>query len=283
VVASNRSRRLLEACLSSVLPQCQASDAELVVARSGERADLDWIRARFPTTHVIDGGPRRDIPRLRGLGLSAATGRLVALTEDHCLADPQWLAALTEAARHADVVGGGGGNARTARAVDCGAYFAEYGFFNWTRSETSSSVPLLTGANVAYSRAVVSDVARWANEGHWESGAHQRRARRGCRLMFVPGARVRQNATVGFLAFCADRYRHGRDHARVFAAEGDRFPRWVRLLGTPLLPGLLVWRVYRAAGAEHRGRFFRALPFTAAFLTAWSAGEAVGYISGHGA
>ncbi len=279
VVASSRTPQLLEACLKSLLPQCAESRVELIVARRGTRSDLDLLRQRFPSLRFVCDQAATDIPRLRGLGMTAATGDLVAVTEDHCVADPHWLASLADASQCADVVGGGMGNARCERALDCGAFFAEYGFFSWARRETADGVPLLTGANAAYSRRVVEDVARWASQGHWESVAHDRLAEKGCRFRFAPGARILQNATFSFGPFCVDRYRHGRDYARVRVQKDSHVARWLRLLGSPLLPGFLLWRVYRAAASENYWGFLRAIPFTAAFLTAWSVGEAVGYVT----
>jgi hypothetical protein len=49
---------------------------------------------------------------------------------------------------------------------------------------------------------------------------------------------------------------------------------------TPLLPVVILSRVARAAAPTRWGAFFKALPVTLAFVTAWSVGEAVGYIRG---
>ena len=51
-VASNRSEELLEACLASLLTQCTAHKAELIVVRSGSpdevaRLGKEWPSARF--------------------------------------------------------------------------------------------------------------------------------------------------------------------------------------------------------------------------------------------
>jgi hypothetical protein len=43
---------------------------------------------------------------------------------------------------------------------------------------------------------------------------------------------------------------------------------------------VIVSRVARAAAPTRWGAFLKALPVTLAFVTAWSVGEAVGYIRG---
>lgn len=280
VVTSIRSPSLLEASLEALLPQCVDRGAEVIVARADSPAELADLARRFPNVRVAAAPAGSDIPRLRGTGMLLAAGDLVAVTEDHCLVQPGWLEALATAARDADVVGGSVGNARSARAVDRAAYYSEYGFFSWTRPPDAAGTPALTGANVAYARTVTAEVARWALDGAWESVVHQRLAARGCRLAFAPDARVLQNATFGFGAFCVDRWQHGRDHARARSAGQRPLRRWLRVCGSPIVPAVLLWRVYRAAAGQGHLPFLTAMPWTVGFLAAWSAGEAAGYASG---
>jgi hypothetical protein len=221
------------------------------------------------------------IPQLRGIGMAEATGDIVALTEDHCIAKDHGVEVIMEHAMEgADVVGGGMGNAQRARTVDWGAYFAEYGFFAPSRPDGDGGAPLLTGANVAYTRRVLDEVVALARQGEWENIAHDRLLARGSILRFARTAEIFQNKNYRFRAFCADRYQHGRDYARRRLAEEPFTRRWLMLLATPVLPFLLTARVARAAGPTGWGTFLRALPATFAFLTSWSVGEGVGYILG---
>jgi GT2 family glycosyltransferase len=283
VVASNRDRSLLEACVASLIGQCQRASADIIVARAGSDAEVALLRNSMPNVRFLPAPPAATIPELRALGMEAARGDIVALTEDHCVADPAWVETLLAHSRDAaDVIGGGMGNAQRGRAVDWGAYFAEYGFFADTRPETGGERPLLTGANVAYKRRVIDDVVAWAREGEWENVAHTRLAARGSTLRFVGTAAVYQNKNYTLASFCVDRYEHGRDYARKRLAEehhsGAR--RWLLFLASPALPALLTWRIAKAASRSRRSTFLRALPATFLFLSAWSLGEAVGYLRG---
>jgi GT2 family glycosyltransferase len=282
VVASNRPRALLDSCLASLRPQCERVAAELIVARSGSVAELAELRASMPDVRFIAAPPSATIPQLRGLGMGESTGDIVAVTEDHCVADGTWVETLLGHAHDpADVLGGGMGNAQRGRAVDWAAYFAEYGFFAETRAERpNDDRPLITGANVAYKRRVVDDVASWAKKGEWENVAHNRLFARGSAMRFIRSAAVYQNKNYRFTEFCVDRYQHGRDFARKRLVEEPGSRRWLLLLASPMLPPLLVWRVARGAASERWTTFLRALPVTFAFLTAWSVGEAVGYLRG---
>jgi GT2 family glycosyltransferase len=221
-------------------------------------------------------GELADIPHLRGAGLSRSESDLTLLTEDNCVVDPRWADELIAAAAHADVVGGRMGNARRDRAIDCGAFFAEYGFFAGAHTRHGEQ---LTAANVLYRGSVRSQVAQWMSAGVWENVVHDRLRVAGARLTYAPRAIVRQNLTHDVWRFCVDRYEHGRDYARVRLAEqgGSRLR---GLSSTPLLPALLAYRVARVSAPGQWATFLRALPATLTFFSAWAIGEARGYLTG---
>jgi hypothetical protein len=79
--------------------------------------------------------------------------------------------------------------------------------------------------------------------------------------------------------FCVERFEHGRDFARARLIE-EGFKRRVGLLcRVPFLPPVLTWRVAKSAAPSRWLTFLRVLPLTVAFLTAWSIGEAAGYLA----
>jgi hypothetical protein len=248
------------------------------IARFTAAEDVSRLIADRPWATLVPT-PHDDIPRLRGAGMAAAREDWIAVTEDHCVADPRWVEVLlgqTDGA--SQVVGGGVGNARPG-ALNWAAYFSEYGFFSSARPP-ADGYTLVTGANVMYGPDVSERVARWAAEGAWEDVIHGRLASEGVRFRFVPGARVSQNDTYGLAAFCRDRYEHGLDYARVRLRENPGTSRALRLATIPLLPFVLTARVARAAAGENPSAFAKALPFTFTFLGAWSLGEAAGYWRG---
>jgi GT2 family glycosyltransferase len=271
---------LLEACLRSLVEQCTAAGAELIVARPLQPGDAEMLRERFPGVRLVAAEPGSDIPRLRGLGLQSASGEAALLTEDHCVADRRWVEVLRTAIADADVAGGGMGNAKIERAIDWAAYFAEYGFYAGTRRGGAGPTTLLGGANVAYGPRCVRDVATWALAGEWENLSHDRVRARGGTMRFVPDAKIYQNRSYRFADFCADRYEHGGDYARGRMAQRPDMSRAVRLLACAVLPAVLLARAARDAASVNPVAFIRALPFTLCFLSAWSMGEAVEYWRG---
>jgi len=281
VVASCRAPALLDACLGSLRGQCEQMGAQLIVARSAYTGDVGSLAKAYPDVEFIEAPSGASIPELRGIGMAQAAGDIVALTEDHCVADEHWLESIAQQAGDgAHVIGGGMGNAQRDRTIDWAAYFSEYGFFAPGRPTTENAVPLLTGANVAYTRDVIDDVIDWARQGEWENVAHDRLFARGSVLRFARTAAISQNQQYAFRGFCHDRYEHGRDYARKRLAEESGARRWLLFAATPLLPVVLSWRVARAVGSAHRKPFLRALPVTFVFFAWWAAGEAVGYLRG---
>lgn len=279
VLASCRSPDQVAAALARLRPQCTALGFQLVVARAGGWDDPPDLLAG---AHVVPCPAESTIPELRGAGLSVATGEWVAMTEDNCVVAPGWLAAMADAmSGGGDVAGGSMGNALPDRAIDSGAFFAEYGFFGpFERDRGPAAAPLMTGANVAYRNTIQAAVARWANEGMWEDVIHGRLAQQQARFVLAPRARVDQNLHYGVGAFCRDRYEHGRDYARVASAGLGGGRRLVRVVGSGALPPVLAARIWRSSGRVSPGAFVRALPFTLIFLAAWAVGEAIGYSLG---
>lgn len=279
VLASLRPRSIVEAALATLVPQCRRVGARLVVARRAMEADESWLARAAPGCHVVPCSPDDDVPRIRGRGLAATAGTWVALTEDNCIADPAWLDRLSHHfGSGAAVIAGTMGNAATARAIDVGAYFAEYGFFG--PGHRDRSTVLATGANVAYRQDLVPRVAEWALAGEWEDAIHSRLAAEGTRFGLAADVIVRQQLRYTLAGFARDRFQHGYDFATVRVRGFSPIRRIAWAAGAALLPGILAARIWRSTGREQPGAFLRALPYTLGFLTAWASGEAAGYLRG---
>lgn len=282
VIASFREPGALFRCVDSLESQCRFLGAELVIARAGDAEDLAGVRARVPWATVLPAPPGSKIPYLRGLGIGAATGHPVAVTEDHCLAAPDWLELMVDQmSEGCDIVGGGMANLPGSSVLEWAAYLADYGFYSFSRpSAAAGAPPLITAANVAYSRRVAPDVAAWAIAGAWEDVVHNRLVQQGRGHRFVPSARVFHSYHYDFRVFWRDRYSHGYDYGRSRLAEPPH-PSRLYLFGiTPLLPIVLGARIARSAAGEDLWAFIRALPIVLAFLSGWAVGEVAGYLAG---
>lgn len=278
VVASFRPHPILEAALRRLIPQCEAAQADLIVARR-PRAGDDELAELYPGCTVVPCGPEAGLPQIRGTGLAAALGHWVVLTEDNVVPATGWLWRLTQSmSEDVDVLGGEMGNSSRRRAVDWGAFFAEYGFFGSGKLEGQQA--LMTGANVAYHRRVLDRVTAWSLGGAWENVIHERLHGMGARFRQVPGAVMDQQLTYRLGPFAVDRWEHGRDYARVRSASMTVAGRVAHTALAPILPLVLAHRIWRSTGHRAPREFVRALPAMLTFLGAWSAGEAAGYLQG---
>lgn len=279
-IASFRARDILESCLDSVVAQTTGRGGVVVCARRGPEHDLDALRQAWPDVAFVDVSTDAGVPELRGAALCATRGAAL-LTEDHCVVDEDWVDRLRGVlAAGAEVAGGAMGNARTRRAIDWGAYFAEYGFFG-PGAGSGAAAPNPTGANVAYAEHLVARVAADYSSGLWENVVHDRLKRDGVTFAFEPRAIASQNLRYRFGPFLRDRFEHGRAYARRRLVDEGGGGRRLKLLATtPLLPFVLEARVAKLAGSAFPGAFRRSAPFSLAFLSAWCAGELVGYLQG---
>lgn len=209
--------------------------------------------------------------------MAEATGDMILLTEDLCVADDAWVSTFLHHDT-ADVVGGRMAIDRAGRSIDLGAFFSEYGFFGSLAPQTDP--PLVTGANVSYRGPVAEAVGAMARSGTWENVIHDQLYHEGSRFDYRSDAVVYQRMRYRFAAFCVDRFQHGFDYARARLAENKAGRRWIWCAGTPLLPLVLLARVAAAVGRLYGWSFVRALPWTVAFLGSWSVGEAAGYLRG---
>lgn len=221
------------------------------------------------------------LPELRASGLAAATGDVVLLTDDSCVARGNWAPLLMASfVPDVDVAGGPIVGGMDGGMVDAAASLAEFGFYGPLQEE--SAAPALACANVGYHRRVLADVIRWSSACQWDAEVHQRLAAAGARFRLVRAANVEPQAGRGVREFCRDRYAHGREYGEMRGAKEARLVRLLRVVTSPLLPPLLAFRVWRTAGRARPWGFARALPLVLLFFGAWSVGEAVGYLRAKG-
>jgi hypothetical protein len=276
VLASSHSQLRFAEAAGRLLPQCRQWAAELIAARpiaaDSDVPSIDGCR-------IVHCRPGATLPEIRGAGLAAASTDWVLLTEDNCIAQPDWIARMSAGMRSdVDVVGGSVANPTTGRAVDLAAGFAEYGSYGRHRSGAAPGrAPLVAAASAAYRQSVCGEVASWATAGDWEDTIHERLAARGARFAVVPDATVEQNLEHRPGQFCRNRFEHARAYAERRSARISRTRRMAMIGAAPLLVPLLAWRAWRSAGRDSPASFLRALPFTLLFFSAWALGEASGY------
>jgi len=90
VIASVNGPDYVDACLKSLRGQTFKGPAEVIVADCCGDGVTELIRRDYPEVTLLSFGSRKTIPELRAIGMKNARGKIIALTEDHCVADPTW-------------------------------------------------------------------------------------------------------------------------------------------------------------------------------------------------
>jgi glycosyltransferase involved in cell wall biosynthesis len=284
VIASIVGAPFIDDCLASLREQAEELGAEVIVAACGTEAYASRIREEFPWVRVLHYPERETVPTLRRLGVEAATGDIVAIIEEHCLADANWL--LRAVAAHAGgdygAVGGPVDDAAYRRLQDWVVYFCEYN--GYLPPAPRGQVRELNGANIAYRRRVLLDHKHLLGEGYWETTLHSALLAEGVKFLSVPEMVVHHRGPFAFGYYLRQRYWFSRAFAGARARTLPVARRIAYLLAAPLVPALLFARMAMRVWQKrcHVGEFIRSVPLLSVALTVFVAGEWVGYLAGPG-
>jgi glycosyltransferase involved in cell wall biosynthesis len=247
--------------LEAVLEQCRELEAEVIVVVSAEDPTRG-ILAGMKGVRVIEMPGRRSVPELRGEGIRAARGKLVAITEDHCLFSPVWLATMREihGQREVAAVGGPVENGRAGSPLDWAIYFSRY--LGSMPPVGLGSVGGLPGNNACYRREVLERFASLYERGFWEHEFNRELVASGYVLWQDPRLVVTHHKPYRFLPYLALRYRHARCFGgREGGAGGADYPaQEAAAAGVPaefpgaaaMLSGLVLGRAGGAPGGARR-------------------------------
>ncbi|MEP6703307.1 MAG: glycosyltransferase [Acidobacteriota bacterium] len=279
VVASWNGTASLLRCLESLESQTNRATEEIIVV-SNFAPDLPkngWSAA----FHV-----RPDsftVPDLRRDGIAAARGDIVAMIEDHCTVDVNWIREIREAhASDATVIGGAVENTSGGNSLDWAVYFYDYGKFMPPNS--AGMTEALSGLNTSYKRAVLDEIHDTYQNGFFETFANEALKSRGHQLSMIPSAIVYHNKRYELRPALSHCYHLARSYAARRVANEPFGKRSILIFGSLFLPILLPARVVLSVIRKGRnlGHLLRAIPFLIVLMSAWSYGEFRGYSAGEG-
>jgi glycosyltransferase involved in cell wall biosynthesis len=283
VVPSVTGLPIVAECLQTLIAQEGAAEMEiLVLDRCGE-AIRAVLRGRFPQVQVIAVEGQPSIPALRALGIERAKGPIIALLEDHCLAQPGWLRAIEKAfATGRRAIGGPVENGSTDRLVDWAAFFCEYARF--CGPVPHGIVPDIPGNNAAFDRQLLQQLQPELRAEVWEPVWLARIRQWRVAFHSVPEMAVLHKMSFRYGDFLVQRYHYSRSFAGMRLRGAAWWTKTAYAAGTLFLPGLLLGRLTVTMIRKRRcwQRFLCSLPVLLTFLVSWAVGEGVGALLGPG-
>lgn len=285
VVASVNGPVYLDECLAALENQTLKDHAEVIVAGCCGDGVVELVRRRRVNAKILSFAERKTIPELRAIGIKNSQGAIIAITEDHCLAEPHWYERILRAHEtHFGAIGGAIENHNSiTRVIDWAVFFCEYSrYMNPIPAGEVSDIP---GNNVTYRREFLEYVGDMLNGGQfWESFLNARLRAKGIKLFLDPSIVVFHKKRFGLGYFINQRYHYSRSYTGMRTAGCSVSKRVLYAGFCPLLPILLVSRITSCVVRKkaHLGMFVRAFPLIVFFTVIWAWGEFVGYVFGPG-
>ena len=281
VVVMLAGREYLVRCLRALRQQALVP-AEIIVPHDDKLTDINALRQEFPAVRFLRLPGLHTYAELRSLGFREAQGEIIALTEDHCSPDPEWLSTIAELHRQpVAAVGGSVDKSGPDSALNWGIYLSDFG--RYMNPVPDGPANYLTDCNVSYKRSVLAPIAHlWCEQFH-ETTVNWELLGQGKQLLLSSRVVVRQQRTLTWSYALRERYSFGR----LFASTRVAHVGWSRRIAYAgasfLLPVVLIGRVLKNVAAKRRelNNFARALPAILVVNFVWAAGEFIGYITGN--
>jgi GT2 family glycosyltransferase len=199
--------------LDAVAAQRYDGRWEVLIADNGSRdGSLELARSysdRLPELRIVDASQGRGANHARNRAAQEARGEFLVLCDADDVVEPGWLAAMAEAAPHADLLGGSF-DEETLNSPD---------LRRWRPSRAADALPVshgfmafAVGSNCALRRSVWQELGGW-DESYHLGGDDVELAWRlqlaGYRLEYVPKARVQTRYRESLRSLASQFYRRG--------------------------------------------------------------------------
>ncbi|MGI8928569.1 MAG: glycosyltransferase [Candidatus Limnocylindrales bacterium] len=280
-IATNDGWQTLRQAYEPLRDQAEAAGAEIVLV-DGSGGPAPAPGELGPTTRWIEM-PGADISEMRVRAYRDALGQIVAMTEDHVLVAPGWVAAVLRAHQEhpeAAAIGGAVRNGTPHHLVDWASFYAGHAPF--LAPLPPGPVPYLSGVNVSYKRSALLAALAPMGDRAIETLINDQIKAAGGILVADDRLVVRHFQSRGIrnttrLHYYAGRHFEGTRRA----TQADATGRAVRAIALPLPRA-----AKRLATALHRGeplgRVARVIPALVLLASAQAAGELVGIFRGPG-
>jgi GT2 family glycosyltransferase len=223
VVCTYNGGRTLDQCLRSLLA-LDYPDYEVIVVDDGSQDDTGEILARFPAVHAVRQA-NAGLSAARNVGLWAASGAVVAYTDDDCFADPDWLTHLVYQLETsgADAVGGPNLSPEDGRLAACVAAAPGQPTHVLVSDQVAEHIP---GCNMAFRRQALAAIngfdPQYRKAGD-DVDLCWRLQQAGLWITFAPGAFVWHHRRQGPRAYLRQQAGYGEAEALLHFKHPDKF------------------------------------------------------------
>jgi len=270
--------------LAAIGPDAESAGAEIVIVDGSDKPvpaqgeigrQVRWLKSADSSIFV-----------LFAIGLRAAKGDVVAMTEDHTIPWPGWIPAVLRAhAEHpeADAIGGAIENGSKHGLIEWASYFTTQGPHMLPLGDRV--VPMTTNeANVSYKRRALAEVDPDEGSGFMAILYNRRLAERGSVLRVDDRIVVDHFETVGFGWTTSIHFHNGRTISGFRRSRGMEREDWIRVATSMMLPAWRTLRVLRTGLAKGRLRrqLLASAPFALWLEYVQAAGHLTGYLAGPG-
>lgn len=287
IIAVVSGGRSLRRCLEAIAPQIGESD-EVIVPWDSRSPGVEELAAEFPRVEFLHDPENVDqlrnhdlYDRRRARGLAAATGGIIAMTEDHAVPADDWVERIVESHRMPYAVIGGAIDNLVDRYVNRAIYFCDFGRYGPPLS--GGPAEYVSDVNISYKRDALMSVREIWRDAYHETSVNWALRSKGEILFLDPRPVVSQNRPpIGLRDAWRERIEWGRVFAETRSSGISPAMRLGFAAGTPLLPFLLTARIWKHMRRQRRPLAFRITTALTAFvlLTGWAFGEMTGYLAG---
>jgi GT2 family glycosyltransferase len=225
IVCTRNGRARIRACLEAVEKLTGGHPETIVVDDGSDDGTAEFVAEHFPWVKLLRLEPC-GLSAARNAGAAAASGEILAFTDDDCEADAEWLQRLGRVLADGRFAAAGGPNLPPRprsrhEAVVCAAAGAPSHVM--LDDEEAEHLP---GCNLVVTRAAFEAIGGFDVRFHTAGDDVDfcwRLRDAGCRLGFAPGAVVWHRRRPGIRAFLRQQWGYGRAERLLIAKHPQRF------------------------------------------------------------
>ena len=270
----------LAKCLEALSSQSCKQPFEIIVAYDERLPDVPSLQKKYPHVQMTTVHGMQTPEELASIGLRETHGRIIALTEDHCIPDTQWCEQILR--EHASSYAAIGGAVEIIAEDALSWAFAYTDYYRYLNPVPEGKTKNLTVCNVSYKREKLNRIA-----DVWQHHFHEVAVNRGLQhigeVLYLSGKLVvNQRRILTFRSAIHERYSFGRLFGSRRAIELIPRRRLLYTVFAPAIPLLLLGRMFAIVLKRKRRRriFFISLPYLIILTLSWSLGEFIGNVTG---